>query len=139
MTSKVVYLGDLRTECTHIQSGTKIITDAPLDNHGKGEAFSPTDLLATSLASCMMTIIGIYCKNQEINFHSCSADIEKIMGANPRKVDKIIVNMDFTGNDWDDSTLQKVIQIAKNCPVAKTIEDSVNIDFNYRNGTKRDI
>ena len=139
MTSKVVYLGDLRTECTHIQSGTKIITDAPLDNHGKGEAFSPTDLLATSLASCMMTIIGIYCKNHEINFHSCSADIKKIMGANPRKVDKIIVNMDFTGNDWDDSTLQKVIQTAKNCPVAKTIEDSVNIDFNYRNGTKRDI
>ena len=67
MTSKVVYLGDLRTECTHIQSGTKIITDAPLDNQGKGEAFSPTDLLATSLASCMMTIIGIYCKNHGIN------------------------------------------------------------------------
>lgn len=131
MTSKVVYLGDLRTECTHIQSGTKIITDAPLDNQGKGEAFSPTDLLATSLASCMMTIIGIYCKNHEINFDSCTAEIEKIMGVNPRKVAKIIVHMDFTGNNWDSSTLEKVIIAGKTCPVAKTIEDSVQIEFNF--------
>jgi uncharacterized OsmC-like protein len=131
MTSKVVYLGDLRTECTHIQSGTKIITDAPLDNQGKGEAFSPTDLLATSLASCMMTIIGIYCKNHEINFDSCTAEIEKIMGINPRKVEKIIVHMDFTGNNWDSSTLEKVIIAGKTCPVAKTIEDSVQIEFNF--------
>ena len=131
MTSKVVYLGDLRTECTHIQSGTKIITDAPLDNHGKGESFSPTDLLATSLASCMMSIIGIYCKNHEINFDSCTAEIEKIMGVNPRKVEKIIVHMDFTGNNWDSSTLEKVIIAGKTCPVAKTIEDSVQIEFNF--------
>lgn len=131
MTSKVVYLGDLRTECTHIQSGTKIITDAPLDNQGKGEAFSPTDLLATSLASCMMTIIGIYCKNHGINFDSCTAEIEKIMGVNPRKVEKIIVHMDFTGNNWDYSTLEKVIIAGKTCPVAKTIEDSVQIEFNF--------
>jgi uncharacterized OsmC-like protein len=131
MTSKVVYLGDLRTECTHIQSGTKIITDAPLDNQGKGEAFSPTDLLATSLASCMMTIIGIYCKNHGINFDSCTAEIEKIMGINPRKVEKIIVHMDFTGNKWDSSTLEKVIIAGKTCPVAKTIEDSVQIEFNF--------
>ena len=131
MTSKVVYLGDLRTECTHIQSGTKIITDAPLDNQGKGEAFSPTDLLATSLASCMMTIIGIYCKNHEINFDSCTAEIEKIMGVNPRKVEKIIVHMDFTRNNWDSSTLEKVIIAGKTCPVAKTIEDSVQIEFNF--------
>ena len=131
MTSKVVYLGDLRTECTHIQSGTKIITDAPLDNQGKGEAFSPTDLLATSLASCMMTIIGIYCKNHVINFDSCTAEIGKIMGVNPRKVEKIIVHMDFTGNNWDSSTLEKVIIAGKTCPVAKTIEDSVQIEFNF--------
>jgi len=131
MTSKVVYLGDLRTECTHIQSGTKIITDAPLDNQGKGEAFSPTDLLATSLASCMMTIMGIYCKNHGINFDSCTAEIEKIMGINPRKVEKIIVHMDFTGNNWDSSTLEKVIIAGKTCPVAKTIEDSVQIEFNF--------
>jgi len=131
MTSKVVYLGDLRTECTHIQSGTKIITDAPLDNQGKGEAFSPTDLLATSLASCMMTIIGIYCKNHGINFDSCTAEIEKIMVVNPRKVEKIIVHMDFTGNNWDSSTLEKVIIAGKTCPVAKTIEDSVQIEFNF--------
>ena len=131
MTSKVVYLGDLRTECTHIQSGTKIITDAPLDNQGKGESFSPTDLLATSLASCMITIIGIYCKNHEINFDSCTAEIEKIMGVNPRKVEKIIVHMDFTGNNWDSSTLEKVIIAGKTCPVAKTIENSVQIEFNF--------
>jgi len=131
MTSKVVYLGDLRTECTHIQSGTKIITDAPLDNQGKGEAFSPTDLLATSLASCMMTIIGIYCKNHGISFDSCTAEIEKIMGVNPRKVEKIIVHMDFTVNNWDSSTLEKVIIAGKTCPVAKTIEDSVQIEFNF--------
>lgn len=131
MTSKVTYLGGLRTECTHIQSGTKIITDAPLDNHGKGEAFSPTDLLATSLASCMMTIAGIFCENNQIEFHSCSAEIEKIMSSNPRKVEKIVVHMDFSGNNWDNNTLQKVILAAKSCPVANTIEDSVLIEFNF--------
>jgi uncharacterized OsmC-like protein len=79
----------------------------------------------------MMTIIGIYCKNHEINFDSCTAEIEKIMGVNPRKVEKIVVHMDFTGNNWDSSTLEKVIIAGKTCPVAKTIEDSVQIEFNF--------
>ena len=68
ITSKVTYLGNLRTSCEHLASGTKIITDAPVDNQGKGEAFSPTDLVATSFASCMITIIGIYCDNHQLNF-----------------------------------------------------------------------
>jgi uncharacterized OsmC-like protein len=98
MTAKVTYLGNLRTSCTHLASGNTIITDAPVDNHGKGEAFSPTDLVATSLASCMMTIMGIYCQEHGIDFSSCEASILKVMASSPRRIEKVVVEMDLTGN-----------------------------------------
>lgn len=131
MTSTVNYLGDLRTECTHNASGIKIITDAPIDNHGKGQAFSPTDLVATSLASCMLTIIGIYCQNHAIEFKYGHVEIEKIMGTNPRRIEKINLNIDLSKNLWDDATRLKVITAGKACPVAKTLEDNVIMDFNF--------
>ena len=93
MTSHVLYLGDLRTEATHLQSGQKIITDAPVDNEGRGAAFSPTDLAATSLASCMITIMGIAAKKRNIDIIGTSADIVKVMSPDPRRISEIQINI----------------------------------------------
>ena len=129
-TASVRYLGELRTECTHLSSGTKIITDAPLDNHGKAEAFSPTDLVATSLASCVMTIMGIYCQSHQIPFVSAEATIEKQMASDPRRIAKIVLHLDLSGNNWDEITKKKVIAAGKACPVARTLEGNVILEFN---------
>ena len=86
---KVQYNGDLRCTATHIKSGNQVITDAPTDNNGKGEAFSPTDLLCTSLSTCMMTLMGIAANSKEIQLGQIDADIEKIMGSDPRRVSGI--------------------------------------------------
>jgi uncharacterized OsmC-like protein len=131
MTSIITYLGNLRTSCIHVKSGNTIITDAPVDNFGKGEAFSPTDLVATSLASCMLTIIGIYCQNHEIEFKSGSVEVEKIMSSMPRKIETIRLNIDLTGNNWDEGTGKKVIAAGKACPVAKTLDGNVEMEFNF--------
>ena len=90
MTSKVIYKGALRTEATHIRSGNTIITDAPTDNKGKGEAFSPTDLVATALASCMLTIMGIKANESNINIEGASAEVKKIMATGPRRIAQVI-------------------------------------------------
>jgi uncharacterized OsmC-like protein len=132
MTSKVVYLGNLRTSCTHLASGNTIITDAPIDNHGKGEAFSPTDLVATSLASCMITIMGIYCQEHGILFNSCEASVLKVMASSPRRIEKVQVEMDLNGNDWDEKTLKKVIAAGKACPIARTLEGNVELEFIFK-------
>ena len=96
-----------------MKSGDTFITDAPIDNNGKGEAFSPTDILATSLASCAMTIIGIYCNNNGISFESCEASVNKLMSSHPRKVEKISIEMKLSENEWNEKTLAKVIQVAR--------------------------
>jgi uncharacterized OsmC-like protein len=126
--STVNYLGNLSTECTH-KSGSKIITDAPIDNFGKGAAFSPTDLMATSLASCFITIVGIYCQQHNLPFEHCSAKVEKIMSSAPRKIARINIKFDFLGNNWDDITLKKAIAAGKTCPVHLTLEDNVEIFY----------
>ncbi len=95
-TIKTIYLGDLRTEATHIQSGNKIITDAPVDNRGKGEYFSPTDMLATSLASCILTIMGIRAMDSGFSIDGASAKTWKIMSENPRRVAEIKIEFDFS-------------------------------------------
>jgi len=132
MTSKVTYLGNLRTSCTHLASGNTIITDAPVDNHGKGEAFSPTDLVATSLASCMMTIMGIYCQEHKIDFKACEATVFKVMASSPRRIEKVQVEMDLSGNNWDEKTRNKVIAAGKACPVARTLEGNVELEFIFK-------
>lgn len=130
-TSTVEYLGGLRTSCTHNQSQTKIITDAPIDNNGKGEGFSPTDLVATAYASCMITIMGIFAENHSINFTYAKAEVQKIMEANPRRIGKIVIEMDLTGNKWDQETAERVIRAGKACPVAKTLGDNVEVEFEF--------
>ena len=92
MTSKVTYIGDLRTESIHIQSGTTIISDAPTDNNGKGEAFSPTDLVANALASCMLTIMGIKAATMDVDMAGTTASVSKFMQSDPRMISKIEVN-----------------------------------------------
>ncbi len=129
ITSEVEYLGDLRTKCTHLSSGTEILTDAPIDNQGKGEAFSPTDLVATAYASCMITIIGIYCREHGIQFDHAKASVQKIMEANPRRIGKIVIHMDFRGNDWNDVEAEKALRAGKACPVAKTLGENVEVEF----------
>jgi putative redox protein len=131
LTSKVKYLGELRTECTHINSNSVILTDAPLDNKGKGSNFSPTDLVATAYASCMMTIMGIYCDEHGIEFIDAEANVLKIMGSNPRRIEKINIEFDFKANNWDEKTAQKVINAGKTCPVAKTLGENVEVEFTF--------
>ena len=131
-TATVEYLGNLRTKCIHLQSGAEIITDAPVDNNGRGEAFSPTDLVATSYASCMLTIIGIFCNNNGYTFEKGKADVTKIMAAEPRRIGEIVINMDLSGNGWDTLTQEKVLRAAKACPVAKSVHEDITITFDYK-------
>jgi uncharacterized OsmC-like protein len=131
ITSKIDYLGGLRTSATHLASGTTIITDAPVDNHGKGEAFSPTDLVATSYASCMLTIIGIYCQSHNLPFTHGNAEVTKIMSTDaPRRIEKLIITLDISKNGWDDTQTKHVIAAGKACPVAKTLGDNVVVELN---------
>lgn len=131
ITSKVTYLGELRNSCEHIASGTKIITDAPVDNHGKGSAFSPTDLCATSYASCMITIIGIYCNSHGLELKHAEAEVTKIMGTNPRRIAKIVINMDLSGNAWSEDEQKKVVAAGRACPVAITFGENIETEITF--------
>lgn len=131
-TSKVEYLGNLRTKCTHLSSGTEIITDAPLDNNGKAETFSPTDLVATAYASCMITIIGIYCNSNEINFDKATAEITKSMGSNPRRIEGVEIFLDLSGNGWNEIQQEKIRIAGEACPVAKSVHNGIEITINYQ-------
>ncbi|GAB4404540.1 MAG: OsmC family protein [Microscillaceae bacterium] len=121
-TSKIIYQGDLRTEAQHLASGQAILTDAPTDNQGKGEAFSPTDLVATALASCMLTMMGIYARREGIAMEGTRAEVEKIMAANPRRISEVKVDIYFP-HDLHLSAAQKerLWQIAKTCPVRQSL------------------
>jgi putative redox protein len=132
-TSKIVYLGNLRTEAVHLKSGNKIITDAPPDNNGKGEAFSPTDLLATSLGSCMLTIMGIMAERHAINIEGTSIEITKIMEANPRRVGEIIVEFTMPKNNYSEKEKTLLENAAHTCPVAKSLSSELKqtVIFNY--------
>jgi len=128
-TARIEYLGNLRTKCVHLQSGETIYTDAPKDNNGKGEAFSPTDLVATAYASCVITTIGIYCQLKNMSFHHATAQITKIMSASPRKIGQLILELDLSNNKWTEVEQQKIEHVAKSCPVAKSLQSDIDIAF----------
>ena len=132
-TSKIVYQGQLRTQSTHLQSGNTIITDAPIDNNGKGEAFSPTDLLATSLGCCMLTIMGIVAARNNINMDGTMIEITKIMKADPRRVGEIIVEFTFPENSYSGKEKTILEHAAHTCPVAKSLSTELKqtVIFNY--------
>lgn len=119
-TVETIYLGDLRTEATHLQSGTKIMTDAPVDNHGKGEAFSPTDLVATALGSCMMTLMGIAAQTQGIELKGTKLSITKIMNASPRRIGEIVIDVYFP-SDYEPKLRTILERAAETCPVAHSL------------------
>lgn len=131
-TISTTYLGDLRTEATHLQSGTRIITDAPTDNQGKGEAFSPTDLLAESLAGCMLTTMGIAARSHGINMDNTQAEVTKIMAANPRRVAEVVVNLKFP-QQYAEKDKKILEAAAMGCPVIVSLHPDVKktVDFGW--------
>lgn len=133
MTSQIVYKGNLRTESTHLQSGTKIITDAPVDNHGKGEAFSPTDLVANALGCCMITIMGIKAESMGIDLTGTSIDITKTMSANPRRIAEIEVTLHIPTAGISDKDKMILEKVAHTCPVAQTLSENTvqNVLFSW--------
>lgn len=132
MTSQIIYKGALRTEATHLQSNTVIETDAPTDNQGKGERFSPTDLLATSLGNCMMTIMGIKARNMNIDLTDTKIDITKIMKAEPRRVSDVKVTFHFPSSLKLDEKQQTILEnAARTCPVAKSIHPDIEQDITF--------
>ena len=131
-TSIVYYSGNLRTESTHIESGENYITDAPIDNQGKGKAFSPTALIATSLANCMLTIMGIIAKRESLQIEGTRAEVTKIMGKNPRCISEIKIDFQFP-RDYGDEQKKLLEEGALNCPVAKSLSANLiqTINFYY--------
>ncbi len=133
MTSKVTYLGDLRTTSTHLQSGTEILSDAPLDNKGKGEVFSPTDLVANALGSCMFTIMGIKARDMNINLEGSTASVTKIMQAEPRRISaiEIVFDMNYAPDEKTKIILERA---AMTCPVFLSLNTEIDkrITFNWK-------
>ena len=134
MISKIIYKGDLRTEATHIESGNVIITDAPKDNEGRGDAFSPTDLVAAALGSCMLTIMGIVAKRKSIDIDGSKAEIEKKMSKDPRRISEICVKIYFA-KPIDKINRELLERAAHTCPVSKSLNDELNeiVQFIYPN------
>ena len=132
MTSKVTYIGNLRTENTHIKSGNSFLTDAPTDNSGKGEAFSPTDTVATGLASCMLTIMGMKADGLGIDMKGTTAEVIKTMASNPRRISKIEIHftMPFEAGSKTRTILENA---AKTCPVHYSLHPDIERDlfFNW--------
>jgi uncharacterized OsmC-like protein len=133
ITIKTIYEGQLRTRAKHLQSGNEILTDAPTDNHGKGEAFSPTDLLAAALGSCMLSIMGIAANTHNFNLVGTRLDITKIMATNPRRVGEIIVDFWFPEQTYSLKERKIIEAAAFTCPVYLSLHPDVKktIRFNY--------
>lgn len=128
------YTGGLRTEAVHLRSGNKIITDAPVDNNGRGEAFSPTDLVCAALASCMMTVMGIFAEKEGIDISGMDADVTKIMAESPRRIAGIKVELRMPeGRNITAEQKEKLKKIALTCPVALSLKDELKqtISFNF--------
>lgn len=133
MTSTVVYNGGLRTTCTHLQSGSSIETDAPVDNHGKGERFSPTDLMATSLATCMITVMGIKAKTMRIELDGVMIEVLKIMKADPRRVGGIDLIFHFPDSlkNLDEKNKEILKNTGKSCPVMLSIHPDIEVKVDW--------
>ena len=132
MTSQIVYKGNLRTEATHLQSNSVIETDAPVDNNGKGERFSPTDIVATALGSCMLTIMGIKANSININLEGTTLDVQKTMAANPRRISGVQINFTFPENLQLSEKEQAILEnAAHTCPVTKSLHPDINVEVTF--------
>lgn len=126
MTSKIIYEGNLRTRMTHLYSGTEVITDAPLDNQGLAQAFSPTDLVAAALGSCMITIMGIKARDMQLDIKGTEVEITKVMAANPRRISEVHVTIKFSSNNFSEKDRTILENAALTCPVAKSLHTDIN-------------
>lgn len=132
MTSQIIYKGDLRTTATHLQSGTVIETDAPTDNQGKGERFSPTDLVATALGTCMITTMAIKARTMNIELDGTRVDVTKVMVSDPRRVGKIVAHMYMpAGLHVDEKTKEILERTARTCPVERSLHPDVALDIAF--------
>lgn len=130
MTSKVVYLGALRTENTHIASGNTYITDAPVDNHGKGEAFSPTDTVATGAANCMLTVMGIKAQDLEVDLTGATAQVTKHMASGPRRISRIEIQVTLPGGVSEKN--RKILeQTGRTCPVLMSLHEAIEKEITF--------
>ena len=127
------YVGELRTESTHLKSSNVIITDAPTDNNGKGNAFSPTDLVASALCSCMTTVMGICAEKNNFELPGSTAYVTKIMESHPRRISKIIIEINFDNNNLSNQQTEKLVAVAKGCPVAQSLNSDLiqEVKFNF--------
>ena len=127
------YVGELRTESTHLKSSNVIITDAPKDNNGKGNAFSPTDLVASALCSCMTTVMGICANKNQFDLPNSTAHITKVMSSHPRRISKIIIEINFDKNNLSEQNIEKLIAVAEGCPVAQSLSSDLiqEVKFNF--------
>ena len=125
------YLGELRVSSTHIASNTKIITDAPIDNNGKGESFSPTDLVATALGTCMITVMGIYAEKKGILMPNVYSRTNKVMSSRPRKISKLKIEIIFDDNQISEAEKQSLKEVALNCPVAKSLHSDIQQEIEF--------
>jgi putative redox protein len=128
-TVRIEYIGDLRTKARHMRSSDEFITDAPVDNQGKGEAFSPTDLLATSLGTCAITTIGMAARTHGFNIDGTEVKVTKIMVSDPRRVGEVIVEMNFPSNNFSDKEKEIIKRTAEHCPVNKSLHPDVKQTF----------
>jgi putative redox protein len=128
------YTGGLRAESIHLQSGTKILTDAPTDNHGKGEAFSPTDLFTISYTTCILTTIGLAAQNQGFSIDGATAETEKVMASNPRRIGEIKINIIFPHDNYSEKEKSVLERTVKACPVGASLHPDVirTVSISYR-------
>ena len=125
------YLGELRVSSTHLASDTEIITDAPVDNNGKGESFSPTDLVATALGTCMITVMGIYAEKNGILMPNVYSRTNKVMSSHPRKISKLKIEIIFDDNQISEAEKQSLKEVALNCPVAKSLHPDIQQEIEF--------
>jgi uncharacterized OsmC-like protein len=133
MTANVTYESNLRTTCLHLQSGSAIETDAPTDNKGKGERFSPTDLIATGLGACMITTMGIKAESMQITLDGAKVEITKVMVADPRRIGKIIAHVTMpAGLNADEKTKEILERVARTCPVERSLHPELELAISFQ-------
>lgn len=132
MTSQIIYKSGLRTSATHLQSGTTIETDAPTDNQGKGERFSPTDLMATALGTCMITTMAIKANTLDIDLDGTRVEVTKIMVTDPRRIGKLVAHLFFPSHlNLDDKTKEILERTARTCPVERSLHPDIQLDMAF--------
>ncbi len=133
MTAKVIYEGDLRCRMTHLYSGTEIISDAPLDNQGLAQAFSPTDLVATALGSCMMTVMGIKARAMGVDLKGTTIEVLKVMASDPRRIAEVHCTLTFPANNYSDKDKAILENTARTCPVSYSLHPDLKqvLTFNW--------